>query len=240
MEKENRVSFLVYGRYALFSDPITRVGGEKCSYLIPTYEALRGICESIYWKPTFRWVVDRVRVMKPFQSQSKGVRPIAMTAKPATLSIYNYLKDVAYQVEAHFEWNERRPELANDRNENKHYFMAKRSIEKGGRRDIFLGTRECQGYVEPCAFGDGEGAFDSDIGAMTFGLQFHGFTYGDEGDGGELVARFWNPQMVKGVIDFCAPERCPVQRQVKPWPEKTFELGRNLLPVEAEQEAAER
>ena len=33
----NQIEFKVYGKYALFSDPITRVGGEKLSYPIPTY-----------------------------------------------------------------------------------------------------------------------------------------------------------------------------------------------------------
>ena len=88
MEKPNALSFLLTGRFALFSDPVTRVGGEKCSYLAPTYEALKGVCESIYWKPTFNWVVDRVRVLNPIQSQSKGMRPISLGAAPATLSIY--------------------------------------------------------------------------------------------------------------------------------------------------------
>ncbi len=41
-------------------------------------------------------------------------------------------------------------------------------IERGGRRDIFLGTRECQGYVEPCVFGEGEGAYDAFD--MDFGI----------------------------------------------------------------------
>ena len=40
---ENRVEFQVSGDYALFSEITTRVGGEKCSYQIPTYEALNGI-----------------------------------------------------------------------------------------------------------------------------------------------------------------------------------------------------
>lgn len=31
MQYPNTISLRVYGRYALFSDPITRVGGEKCS-----------------------------------------------------------------------------------------------------------------------------------------------------------------------------------------------------------------
>ena len=33
----NQIEFKVYGKYALFSDPLTRIGGEKCSYQIPTY-----------------------------------------------------------------------------------------------------------------------------------------------------------------------------------------------------------
>ena len=48
----NRVEFQVYGEYALFSDILTRPGGEKMSYPIPTYEALKGILSSVFWKPT--------------------------------------------------------------------------------------------------------------------------------------------------------------------------------------------
>ena len=52
-------------------------------------------------------------------------------------------------------------------------------IEKGGRRDIFLGARECQGYVEPCRFGEGTSEYD-DYGEIAFDLMFHGFDYPDE------------------------------------------------------------
>ncbi len=38
---KNSIAFRLWGRFALFTDPLTRVGGEKCSYPIPTYEALR-------------------------------------------------------------------------------------------------------------------------------------------------------------------------------------------------------
>ena len=44
----NIVEFQVTGDYALFSDPIMRLGGEKCSYQVPTYEALKGILSSVY------------------------------------------------------------------------------------------------------------------------------------------------------------------------------------------------
>ncbi len=66
-------------------------------------------------------------------------------------------------------------------------------IEKGGRRDIFLGTRECQGYVEPCVFGEDAGAYD-DLPELGFGLMYHGVTYADEAYSpetrGKMTARF--------------------------------------------------
>lgn len=114
----NSIEYEVWGRYALFSEVATRVGGEKCSYQVPTYQALKGITESIYWKPTFKWVIDAVRVMNKIQTESKGVRPIKMSGGN-DLSYYTYLKDVRYQVLAHFEWNDQREELAGDRDENR-------------------------------------------------------------------------------------------------------------------------
>lgn len=36
VKKRNSVEFEVWGNYALFSDPLTRVGGEKFSYQVPT------------------------------------------------------------------------------------------------------------------------------------------------------------------------------------------------------------
>ena len=72
---------------ALFSDPITRAGGEKCSYQVPTYQALKGVLESVYWKPTFIWVVDSVRVLRRIQTQAKGIRPLRYSGGN-DLSIY--------------------------------------------------------------------------------------------------------------------------------------------------------
>jgi CRISPR-associated Cas5-like protein len=74
--QRTRIEFRTWGRYALFTDPVTRVGGEKCSYHIPTYEALKGVAKSIYWKPTLIWVIDAVRVMRPIRTQTKGTKPL--------------------------------------------------------------------------------------------------------------------------------------------------------------------
>ena len=225
MKKANQITFKVYGRYALFTDPVTKMGGEKFTYQLPTYQALKGILESVYWKPTIVWYIDSVRIMNPIQTESQGIRPLVYSGGN-TLSYYTYLKNVEYQVKAHFEWNENRPELEQDRNENKHYFIAKRMIERGGRRDIFLGTRECQGYVEPCTFGEGTGAYDL-IPELAFGLMYHGITYPDEAvlesDKNQMTVRFWNPIMKNGVIDFIRPEACTIKRAIKAMKTKVFD-----------------
>jgi len=225
---ENRVEFKVWGRFALFTDPLTKIGGEKCSYHIPTYEALKGIAKSIYWKPTFTWVIDKVRVMQRIRTQSKSTKPVNYSGvypsmkdpkkkkeEPFhTLSIYTYLSDVDYQVGAHFEWNPFRIDMAQDRIDGKHYAVAKRMIEKGGRQDIFLGTRECQAYVEPCAFGKEKGFYDGS-GELAYGLMFHGFDYPDETGENRLYSRFWRPIMKDGIITFPRPAECTIRKFVR-------------------------
>ena len=225
----NIVEFEVTGDYGLFSDPILRIGGEKCSYQIPTYEALKGILSSVYWKPTFIWRIMDVRIMNPIQTEVKGIRPIKYSGGN-DLAYYTYLKNCRYQVRACFDWNDNRLDLVSDRNENKHHRIAQRMIEKGGRRDIFLGTRECQGYVEPCEFGSGTGAYDS-LPELSFGLMYHGITYPDEAYSaetqGQMTARFWRPVMKNGVIQFLQPEECPYQKPLLSMGMKPFSFELN-------------
>ena len=225
---ENKVEFKVYGKYALFTDPLTKIGGEKCSYQIPTYQALKGILESVYWKPTIVWIIDKVRVMKAIRTQTKSTKPLNYSGGNS-LAIYTYLADVEYQVQAHFEWNINRPDMEKDRNENKHYFVAKRMIERGGRRDIFMGTRECQGYVEACQFGEGEGYYNK-YGELAFDLMFHGFDYPDESGNNELISRFWRPKMQDGVVQFEHPRKCSIKKFVKSM------LAKSLVSVGLQEE----
>lgn len=233
----SRIEFKVRGRHALFTDPLTRVGGEKCSYHIPTYEALKGIAKSIYWKPTFVWIIDAVRLIKPIRTQTKGTKPLNYGGGN-DLAIYTFLADVEYQVQAHFVWNAHRPELADDQNAAKHNDIARRMLERGGRQDIFLGTRDCQGYVEPCSFGSGSGHYDG-AGELAFGLMFHGFDYPDETGEDKLHARFWKPTMRDGVIRFERPEACTVRKFVREMTKKTFDRNEGLRAVEDEATALE-
>lgn len=242
MEYANKVEFMVYGKYALFTDPLTKIGGEKCSYQVPTYEALKGIISSVYWKPTIIWIIDKVRIMKPIKTQTRSAKPVIYSGGKSnhTLSIYTYLADVEYQVQAHFEFNNKRKDLEQDQNENKHWYVARRMIERGGRRDIFLGVRECQGYVEPCDFGSGNSSYN-DIPELAFGLMFHGFDYPDEGEDGKLIARFWWSKMKNSVIKFPRPEECNIRKLVRPMQAQTIQTvglaEEGLLDGYEEQEA---
>jgi CRISPR-associated protein Cas5d len=217
---KNTVEFKVWGNQALFTDPITKIGGEKCSYQIPTYEAIKGITKSIYWKPTFLWIVDEVKVIKKIAMETKGIRPINYNGGN-DLAIYTYLKDVEYYVRVHFEWNEFRQDLKQDRNDGKHYEIAKRCVEKGGRQDIFLGTRECQGYVAPCVFDEGKSEYEN-VEELPFEMMFHSFGYPNEFSESEhvnktvLSARLWNAKMERGIIKFPKPKDCKYSREVKP------------------------
>lgn len=260
---DSKISFRVWGRQALFTDPVTKIGGEKFSYQVPTYEAIKGIVKSIYWKPTLIWHIDRIRVMKPIRTQSKSTKPLDWNGGN-TLAIYTFLQDVEYQVEAHFEWNEHWEELAGDRNFGKHIAIARRMLERGGRQDIFLGTRDCQGYVEPCKFGESKSFYD-EIDNLDFGLMFHSFGYPEEtgkqlvfedqenkecrlaikGDDKNkikeehiLTSRFWMANMQNGVIEFPSVNDTggPLKTRFirKMQPEKPFKRGENVKPVEDE------
>lgn len=226
----NQIEFEVWGDYALFTDPLMKLGGEKMTMQIPSYQALKGITESIYWKPSIVWIIDEVRVINPIRMESKGVRPINLSGGN-TLANYSYLRDVKYQVRAHFEFNKHRQDLQADFNENKHHNIAKRCVDKGGRRDIFLGTRECQAYVEPCEFNSDKGFYD-DIDEMHFGTMVHGLNYPDETGKNVLETRLWEPKMKFGVIEFIRPEDCPIVREIRPMEPKSFVLGENVQIID--------
>ena len=224
--KDNVIEFELSGDYALFSDPISRVGGEKFSYPVPTYEALKNILEQCYWKPTIIWYIDECRVMNRIGQECMGVKPLKWDKPGNDLAYYTYLVAPRYQIRAHFEWNPNYPQLSQDRIVRKHYEMVKRAIQKGGRKEIFLGTRECMGYVKPCEFGTEAGDYD-DSREIHFGLMFHGYTYPNEAyskeTAGWITGNFFRPVLRNGVITFPRPEDCPVHKQIREYPFHNFE-----------------
>jgi len=121
------IALRVWGSYACFTRPEMKV--ERVSYDVMTPSAARGILEAIYWKPSIRWVVDKIHVLAPIKftnvrrnelgaAGEAGVKvPLGTVKKamkdgitPVQTIIENYrqqraalvLKDVDYIIEAHF------------------------------------------------------------------------------------------------------------------------------------------
>ena len=59
------ITLRVRGEYALFTRPEMKV--ERVSYDVITPSAARGIIEAIYWKPSIRWVIDRIHVLNEIE-----------------------------------------------------------------------------------------------------------------------------------------------------------------------------
>lgn len=55
----------VWGPLALFTRPELKV--ERVTYPVPTPSAARGICESIFWRPQFRWRIEQIEVLNPIR-----------------------------------------------------------------------------------------------------------------------------------------------------------------------------
>lgn len=140
---------LVEGDYACFTRPELKV--ERVSYDVPTPGALEGLLKSIYWKPSIRYVIDKIIVYQPIdfanirrnevkdkvsysairgQMNGKEGEPSIYTSEVRSQRASMVLKNVKYGVEFHFELTG----LKNDREEdaeNKHYNILKRRLEKG-------------------------------------------------------------------------------------------------------------
>ena len=229
------------GDYALFTDPATKGGGEKFTYQIPTYQALKGITEGAYWKPTIEIFIDEVKVVNQIRTETMGMRPIVTTGSGGNdLSYYTYLKDVEYLVKFHFEWNLNRPELAKDRQEIKHQQIILRALDRGGRRDVFIGTRECIGAIERLTSDEYESANSYYQGQnLNFGLMFHSFTYPDEAYNErtreKLTSNFTAIQMENGVIKFERPEDTLIHQELNDHRMKGFTINQ-IETVEEELE----
>ena len=209
MEKSKNFYVRLKGSYALFTNGSTKGGGEKFSYSVPTRQALNGIVDAIYYKPTFRNIVTEVKVIRPVQTEVIGTRAL-IGGNKADLNYVSYLTDVEYLVKYHFEWNEGRSDLIIDRNRKKHEAIMDRSLDRGGRRDIFLGTRECVGLVEKITeeeYLNTTSFYDDQI--LSFGIMFHSFNYGESKD--EALKSYYTETIMKdGVIQFKPQIECEI------------------------------
>lgn len=145
-----------WGELACFTRPEMKV--ERVSYDVITPSAARGIIEAIYWKPEIRWVIDRLRVLKPIRFTSMRRNEVGskipataaattMQAGSGILGLYVeearqqratlLLRDVAYVIEAHFEI------VGGEPNEAKHLDAFNRRARNGQCfTRPYLGCRE--------------------------------------------------------------------------------------------------
>ena len=62
------IRLLVSGKWALFTRPEMKV--ERVSYDMMSPSAARGILEAIHWKPSIKWIIEEIHVLKPIRFQS--------------------------------------------------------------------------------------------------------------------------------------------------------------------------
>lgn len=115
------ISLHVWGDYACFTRP--ELKAERVSYEVMTPSAARGILSAIYWKPQFRWVIDRIHVLNPirFTQIRRNELGCRMTnpdgifideigadgkLKNRQQRAATILRDVSYIIDAHIEITE--------------------------------------------------------------------------------------------------------------------------------------
>ena len=64
----NIIRVKLSGDYALFNDITTPV--ERYTYPVPTFSAIKGCLESIYWKPEFEWQIINIQVLNEIKHQT--------------------------------------------------------------------------------------------------------------------------------------------------------------------------
>ena len=205
---------MVEGDYACFTRPELKV--ERVSYDVPTPGALEGMLKSVYWKPSIRYVVDRIVVFQRIefanirrnevkdkvllsavksQMEGKGGDPCIYTSESRSQRASMVLKNVKYGVEFHFELTGLKCEQEEDA-EKKHYNILKRRLEKGQWfRMPCLGCSEfpvkrlelVDDFDEGLISQEIRNLGDVDLGYMSYKVVF--------ADGGEPVNGDWeNPR----------------------------------------------
>ena len=220
--KSRSLCLKVWGENACFTRPEMKV--ERVSYDVMTPSAARGVVEAILWKPSIRWIITRIDVLKSIQWESVrrnkvGVvisTDLAKTAmKNGTGKMGMYveenrqqragliLKDVAYLIHAFFEVTTRAgPEDGVTKFEQ----MFLRRAEKGQCfHRPYLGCREFSAHFTPITFGHTAPepiAESGDLGWMLHDLDF---------SGPEPTPRFFRARLSNGCLSVPPFQDCGVK-----------------------------
>lgn len=185
-------SIEVWGDFACFTRPEMKV--ERVSYEVMTPSAARSIFEAILWKPSLRWLISRIEVLRPIRwinlrrNEVGAVVPVgsveeAMRAGSGSLGLLIederqqraglFLRDVAYRITARFELANR---AGPEESAAKFADMFRRRAEKGQCfNQPYLGCREFScgfRYVEPTESTSPAIAETRPLGLMLYDLDF--------------------------------------------------------------------
>jgi CRISPR-associated protein Cas5d len=200
------VKLKVWGDYACFTRPEMKV--ERVSYDVMTPSAARAVLEAIYWKPSIRWIIDRIHVFRPIQFLNVRRNEVASkiplgniiaTMKnpqsPLVLFIEDdrqqraamILSNVCYGIEAHFEYTGKE-----DNSDGKHLDMFNRRARDGQCfMQPYLGCREFSANFE---------LVDDFPPSSLKGKQDLGWMLHDIDFANDMEAKFFQAEMIDGVI----------------------------------------
>ena len=200
------VKLKVWGDYACFTRPEMKV--ERVSYEVMTPSAARAVLEAIYWKPSIRWIVDRIHVLRPIRFMNIRRNEVAskiplknvtavMKGKASPLVLFieedrqqraaMILRDVSYGIEAHFEYVGQE-----NRSDGKHLDVFNRRARAGQCfTQPYLGCREFSANFEFAEdFSPSPLKGEEDLGWMLHDIDFSS----------GMEAKFFHAVMIDGVI----------------------------------------
>ncbi|MFW6028978.1 MAG: type I-C CRISPR-associated protein Cas5c [Halanaerobiales bacterium] len=213
------VQVKVWGDFACFTRPDMKV--ERMSYRVMTPSAARGILSSIFWKPEFHWIIQKIKILNPIRHISVRRNEVKQKISPRSVKTWmknkkhdRYfadqdrtqrntlaLRDVSYIIEANIQLKKH----AENIHPAKYRDQFRRRVNKGKcYKRPYLGNREFSAYFAPV---DGsEKAIDvsDQLGRMLFDLQY---------DNGEDRNKpiFFNAELMNGVMDI------PVEKYDEVW-----------------------
>lgn len=192
---------IIKAKRAMFTRP--ELKAERYTYDVPTPSAIKGVLESIYWKPEMQYKIHAIKVLNEIRhqevmmsNQTKGVgkmKPVDRNEN-ATLRSMTILVDVAYVVDFDIELTGKGTH-PNDVVE-KHLAIFARRVQQGQQyRTPYLGCREfvcevfdARGYDIPQSYYEGT--------IRELGVMLHHIEYGQNGN----KAVWYRPRMLNGVI----------------------------------------
>jgi len=147
---------------------------ERYSYPVPTPSAIKGMLEAIFWKPEFKYLPIRVRVLNPLKQILICRNELKFDGKKPPISIQNErtqiytkaLKDVCYIIETDIVPND-----GSYDSKMKYRAQLMKRIDRGRRyHQPCFGCRE---FIAHFSAPDGTEepiSWNTDLGAMFYGI----------------------------------------------------------------------